>query len=108
MNTSVKTNNRIVNKRASDPLDRMIFEKRLRAKQIIADKKLNTLVVLLNNGAVLKTPLNIYSRLKRATQKQLNNWELSGGGMGIRWDELDEDLSIKGLIKESTLSAIQH
>ncbi len=109
MNTSPKNHiEKIVNKRSPDPFDRLIFEKGLRAKQVIADKKLNTLVVLLNNAMVVKVPLNNFSRLKKATQKQLNNWELIGGGIGIRWDELDEDVSIKGLIKDSAISSVLH
>ncbi len=107
MNTSAK-DNKIVNKHSPDPFDRLIFEKGIRARQIIVDKKLNLLIVLLNNGAILKTRLSSYPRLKKASQKQLNNWELSGGGIGIRWHSLDEDLFIKGLIKESTLNAIEY
>lgn len=97
---------KVVNKRSSDPFDRLIFEKGLRAKQVIADKKLNTLVVLLNNAMVIKVYLSNFSRLKKASQKQLNNWKLINGGIGIRWDELDEDLSIKGLIKDSAIISV--
>jgi len=67
----------------------------LRAKQVLlADKKLDSLIVLLNNGIILKVALSTYSQLKKATQLQLNQWELIGNGIGFRWDGLDEDLSI--------------
>jgi len=105
MSTSTK-DEKIVNKRSSDPFDRLIFEKGLRAKHVIADKELNTLVVLLNNAMVVKVYLSNFSRLKKATPKQLDNWELINGGIGIRWDELDEDLSIKGLIKDSAIISV--
>lgn len=96
MSTSVKERfEKTVNKRAKDPFDRLIFEQGLRAKHILADKKLNTLVVLLNNGSVLKVTLNLYPRLRNATQKQLDNWELIGGGIGIHWEDLDEDYPLK-------------
>jgi|SRR5579875_3730178 len=93
------------NKRVTDPFDQLIFEQRLRAKQVLlADKKLDSLVVLLTNGLILKVALSTFARLKKASQLQLNQYELIADGIGIRWEALDEDLSIKGLIKESALN----
>ena len=107
MNSSNKKNeDQILNKRASDPFDKLIFEQGLRIKQIITDKKLNTMVVLLNNGMVLKVPIDHFKRLNKANQNQLNAYDLIGGGIGIHWDELDEDLSLKSLIKDSALTSV--
>lgn len=104
-----KTDSKLVNKRATDPFDRLIFEKGLRVKQVLlSDKKMDSLVILLNNGVILKVAISNYSRLKTATQAQINQWELIADGIGIRWNELDEDLSIKGLIKESALNEALH
>lgn len=95
-----KSNYKIVNKKASDPFDKLIFEQGLRAKQILlVDLKLDTLVVLLNNSVVLKVAISNYPRLKKESQTELNQWELIADGIGIRWNALDEDLSIKGMIK---------
>jgi hypothetical protein len=99
---------RVVNKRSADPFDKLIFEKGLRITQIMADKKLNTMVILLNNSHALKVPISHFERLKNATQDDLNKWELSGNGIGLRWKEIDEDLSLKGLIKESALLSVLH
>jgi hypothetical protein len=99
---------KIVNKRSSDPFDRLIFEKGLRIKQLMPDKSLNTMIILLNNGHALKVPINHFSRLKTASQADLDKWVLSGNGISIRWDNIDEDLSLKGLIKESALVSILH
>ncbi|RYE35112.1 MAG: DUF2442 domain-containing protein [Sphingobacteriaceae bacterium] len=100
---------KIQNKKAIDPFDRLIFEQGLRAEKVLlADKKLDSLVVILNNGTILKIALSNYFKLKNATQKELNNWELIADGIGIRWDVLDEDLSIKGMIKESALNEALH
>ncbi len=100
-----KNENKIVNKRATDPFDLLIFEQGLRVQQVLlADKKLDSLVVLLNNGMILKVSISSYWKLKEADQTQLNQWELIADGVGIRWDALDEDLSLKGLIKESALN----
>lgn len=110
MNTSNKNigEDRVLNKRSIDPFDKLIFEKGLRIKQIMADKKLNTMIILLNNADALKVPLNYFTKLNAATQTDLDQWQLIGGGTGIHWQTLDEDLSLKGLIKESALTAILH
>ena len=110
MSTLVNKNeDKIVNKKSSDPFDKLIFEQGLRAKQVLlTDKKLDSLVVLLNNGAILKIAISTYPRLKKASQLQLNQWEFIADGIGIRWDALDEDLSIKGMIKESALNEALH
>ncbi|RYE36464.1 MAG: DUF2442 domain-containing protein [Sphingobacteriaceae bacterium] len=96
---------KIVNKKATDPFDQLIFEQGLRAKKVLlTDKKLDTLVVLLNNGVILKIALSNYPKLQKASQTELDQWELIADGIGIRWESLDEDLSIKGMIKESALN----
>jgi hypothetical protein len=112
-NTGINSSNKIkeekiINKRATDPFDRLIFEKGLRVKQILIDKNLNTMLILLNNAKALQVPIDYFARLKNATQDDLNKWELTGNGTGIRWANIDEDLSLKGLIKESALISALH
>ncbi|MDH5380554.1 MAG: DUF2442 domain-containing protein, partial [Cyclobacteriaceae bacterium] len=94
----------IQNKQSADPFDVLIFEKGIRAKNLLIDKELDLLVVVLNNGIVLKMHLYDYPVLQGATLQQLEDWELIGDGVGVRWKQLDEDLSIKGFIKSSALS----
>ena len=108
MSTLNKTEDRVIKKRSDDPFDKLIFEKGLRIKQIMSDVNLNTIIILLNNGHVLKVPINHFKALKNVAQEDLNKWELIGKGTGIRWKDLDEDLSLKGLIKESALISILH
>ena len=50
------------------------------------------------DGRQLGVPLAYFPRLLRATPQQRANDELSGGGRGIHWDELDEDISVSGLL----------
>ncbi|HEY0111827.1 MAG TPA: DUF2442 domain-containing protein [Allosphingosinicella sp.] len=57
------------------------------------------LLVELKDGRTLATPLAWYPRLLKATPKQRANWELAGGGYGIHWPDLDEDLSSEGLLR---------
>ena len=54
----------------------------------------DTLQVELSDGRTMSVPLAWYPRLVHATQEERNNWELIGGGQGIRWPDLDEDLSV--------------
>jgi len=54
--------------------------------------------VALTDGRQLSIPLVYFPRLLNATSDQRNNYELSGGGTGIHWEEIDEDISVPGLI----------
>jgi hypothetical protein len=55
------------------------------------------LVVTLSDGRKIATPLAWYPRLKKATAKQRANFEIMP--MGIHWPDIDEDLSIAGMLK---------
>ncbi len=57
-----------------------------------------SLIVELVDGRVITVPLIWFPRLSHAKKEQLANWELLGDGEGIHWPELDEDLSVKGLL----------
>ena len=52
----------------------------------------------LSDGRTISVPLAWYPRLVHATQEERNNWELIGQGQGVHWPDLDEDLSVEGLI----------
>jgi hypothetical protein len=54
--------------------------------------------VSLADGRQLGIPLAFFPRLLRATPEQRNACVISGGGAGIHWDELDEDISVPGLL----------
>ncbi|UCF37814.1 MAG: DUF2442 domain-containing protein [Acidobacteriota bacterium] len=56
------------------------------------------LVVLLVDGRTVTIPLFWFPRLANASEKERNNWELLGGGVGIHWPDVDEDLSVSGLL----------
>jgi len=59
----------------------------------------DTLTARLADGRTISVPLVWYPRLLHATPKQREKWELCGGGFGIHWPELDEDLSSEGLLR---------
>jgi hypothetical protein len=57
------------------------------------------LTVDLSDGRMISAPLSWFPRLAAATPEQRCNWEISGGGMGAHWPEIDEDISIEGLLR---------
>ena len=52
----------------------------------------------LSDGRQLSVPLVYFPRLLKATQKQREDFEFSGGGTGVHWDEIDEDISVPNLL----------
>jgi hypothetical protein len=52
----------------------------------------------LTDGRQLGVPLAYFPRLLKATQEQRNQFTISGGGSGLHWDELDEDISVPSLL----------
>ena len=58
----------------------------------------DTLSVELSDGRTIAVPLEWYPRLVHATQEERNRWRLIAHGHGIHWDDLDEDISVEGLI----------
>ena len=59
----------------------------------------DTLGVDLLDGRTILVPLAWYPRLLHATQEQRANWQVCGGGYGIHWPDIDEDLSTEGLLR---------
>ncbi len=68
-----------------------------RVKSVSCDD--DTLSVDLADGRTITVPLAWYPRLLHATPSQRAKWQIAGGGYGIHWPEIDEDLSSEGLLK---------
>jgi hypothetical protein len=58
----------------------------------------DTLSVDLSDGRTISVPLAWYPRLTYASKSEQNNWRLIGKGYGIHWEDLDEDISVEGLL----------
>ena len=73
----------------------------LAADERVADVKFtrDTLSVALRDGRTITVPLAWYPRLLGATATQRKNWRVAGGGYGIHWPDVDEDLSTEGLLR---------
>jgi hypothetical protein len=73
----------------------------LRADERVVDVKFgrDTFSVDLRDGRTITVPLAWYPRLFHATAAQRKNWQVAGGGYGIHWPDIDEDLSTEGLLR---------
>jgi hypothetical protein len=67
----------------------------------------DSLCVSLKDGRTIAVPLVWYPKLLKATTAQRTNWKISGGGYGIHWVDLDEDLSTEGLLRGAPAPRIQ-
>jgi len=56
------------------------------------------LVVDLTDGRTVSVPLSWFASLSNATKEQLNDFKIMGDGEGIHWPQLDEDVSVRGLL----------
>ncbi len=59
----------------------------------------HALTVVLDDGRTVSVPLAWFPRLLNATPQQRNEWEPIGGGIGIHWEEIDEDISVASLLQ---------
>ncbi len=57
------------------------------------------LCVVLADGREVSAPLAWFPRLVNATASERNHWRLIGGGIGIHWPDVDEDISIASLLR---------
>jgi hypothetical protein len=61
----------------------------------------DALHVRLADGREVAVPLEWFPRLRDATPEQRRNWRLIGGGVGMHWEEIDEDISVESLLATS-------
>jgi hypothetical protein len=73
----------------------------LAADERVADVSISDdeLSVALMDGRTISVPLAWYPRLYNATAQERSHWQIAGGGYGIHWPEIDEDLNTEGLLR---------
>jgi len=59
----------------------------------------NELTIALDDGRTVSVPLAWFPRLLQASAKQRKEWELIGGGIGVHWEAIDEDISVASLLQ---------
>ena len=80
-----------------------VVEANPRAQDVLVTE--DELTVSLADGRKVSAPLAWFPRLLHASPTQRSNWELLGDGEGIHWPEVDEDLSVAGILRGSTAPA---
>jgi hypothetical protein len=56
------------------------------------------ITIYLSDDRIVSTPIYLYPRLDKANEIERNNFKISGSGLGVHWEDIDEDLSMTGLI----------
>lgn len=69
----------------------------IRVRDVLVDD--DRLTVEMMDGRSIAVPLAWFPRLFNAKPEQRRNWEIAGAGYGIHWPDLDEDLSVEGLLR---------
>ena len=67
----------------------------------------DSLSVDLVDGRTITVPLVWFPRLLNASPEQRSHWELAGAGFGIHWPDVDEDVSVQGLLLGAPASGVQ-
>ena len=68
------------------------------------DFGVDTLIVHLEDGRSISAPLEWFPRLRDASDGDRRHWRLIGRGVGIHWEALDEDLSVRGLLEGTAVA----
>jgi hypothetical protein len=84
-----------------DSLEQIIYEDGIRIKELDIHQDMDMILIILNTGRILQEKISKYPLLRNATDTELNHYELIGNGTGVHWPELDEDLSLKGFLRDT-------
>ncbi len=99
MNTSVNKN--------FDSIENLIFVEGLRINALDVHPDLDLMTIYLNTQVVLSQLISNYPSLKKAEKDHLLQFELTGGGTGIHWPLIDEDLSLKGFLQDELRKVVK-
>jgi hypothetical protein len=80
-------------------LQRMELSMNAGLKAVSVEVTEDELKVELLDGRTIIVPLAWYPRLLHATPAQRADWQIAGAGFGIHWPDIDEDLSVEGLLR---------
>ena len=89
-----------------DSLEQLIFDEEIRIQTLDIHPELDLLLILLNTGGVLRESISKFERLKNASTASLLNYQLIAKGTGIHWPDIDEDLSLKGFLRNAILHQV--
>jgi hypothetical protein len=90
-----------------DAIEYIIFTEGLRIQALDIHPELDLMTIYLNTKAVFSQNISSYKLLKGAEKSQLLQYELIGGGTGVHWPLLDEDLSLKGFLQDELRKVVK-
>jgi len=76
-----------------------ILAEKTEALAVDVDCSEDALAVTLSDGRIISVPLVWFPRLADASARERSDWELIGGGVGLHWDAVDEDISVASLLR---------
>ena len=71
---------------------------RTEAKALAVEITDDSIDVTLADGRRISAPLEWFPRLRKASKQQRDNWRFIGPGIGIHWEDIDEDISVRSLL----------
>jgi len=83
-----------------DAIEQLIYSDNLQIQAVDFHKEMDLMLIVLNTKAILHQKISSYPTLHNASLSLLQQYELIGNGTGIHWPALDEDLSLKGFLKD--------
>lgn len=89
-----------------DSIEKLIYDEGWRIETIDIHPNLDLMLVILNTKAVLHQRLSEYPNLATQNNAALLQYELIGGGTGVHWPLLDEDLSLKGFLRDELKNVV--
>ncbi len=91
-----------------DAIEKLIHDEALRIEKVDIHPELDIMLIILNTKAVLHQRLSSHEGLKTQETRALLQYELIGGGTGIHWPLLDEDLSLKGFLRDELRNVVKN
>lgn len=91
-----------------DFFESLIFIKGLVIQSLEFDRSSDIMTIYLSHNQKFKTKISRYAKLQNASDSALKNYVLEARATGIHWPELDEDLSLKGFLKDYLTFKIEH
>ena len=83
-----------------DSIENLIFNEGLKINSLDFSNSFDKVFIHLTNDLVFIIPTQLFGNLKKSKKESLKNYKLIAEGTGIYWPDLDEDLSLKGFLKD--------
>ena len=90
-----------------DAIEKLIYEEGLRIEAVDLHPELDVMLIVLNTKAVLYQRISAYPQLKTAATNALLQYELISNGTGVHWPQLNEDLSLKGFLRDELKNLVK-